>query len=474
VFKLKEKISVFELEDDLIKLAQFEIEDAKAYLYTLVVKKAQNSTADALSKVLHKLAADYKTASSRVIVSLPRHKVTIKNLRLPSINPAEIDNMVKLQASKQLPFAPERVIYGYKITGRDEKGYSEAMLTLAQREIIEKILRPFDIAGINVERLALNSEAVSLWYIARQREKGMQENVCLVDIGKRAVDIHIIKDGGLDFTRSVNFISTDDMDIRMPEELRKTLYTYNKNLSGADITKLILSGRRSLIKKEAPALKDLLKIPAVFIDLLKECPKKERIDFPDETAANAESFTSILALGLCHSALQMNLIPREVLKGKAAKVLKESLILSFVLLLSIIVGAAGITAKNFVDKKRYLSLINKSIEKAKPQVNRLTRLKKISYIVKEQLRFEGSSIDILKELYARVPPQITLSIFDYEDGRLCLLRGMSQSLSDVFKFVSILEESDYFKNVKVRYATKRAIADKEITDFEMICELTHN
>ncbi|MBL7068664.1 MAG: pilus assembly protein PilM [Candidatus Omnitrophica bacterium] len=472
MFKLKERISVFDIEEDLIKLAQVEIEETKGYLYRLIAERAEDSTISALSKTLHKLAANYKVTSSRVILNVPRYKVTVKNLKLPSVNHAEIENMVKLQASKQLPFAPDKIISGYRIKGRDDKGYSDIILALAHRDAIEKMLKPFDVAGIGVDRLALNSEAISLWYVARQREEEKGESLCLADIGKKVLDMHIIKDGDLLFTRSVNFISADDMEIRMAEELKKTLFTYKKNLSGPDVTKLVLTGRRSVIKKEAPALKGLLGIPTVFIDLLKQCPKREKVDLPDESMLDIESFTSVLSLGFNHSGLKTNLIPQEVRQRRVTKVLKENLVMSVILLLCVILGIAGIATKNFIDKKRYLTLINQGIMKAKPEVNKLIKIKRITYIIKKQLRFEGSSIDILKELYSRIPSQITLSIFDCEDGRLCLLRGMSQSLSDVFKFISILEESEYFENVKVRYATKRVIGNKEITDFEIICDLT--
>jgi hypothetical protein len=131
-----------------------------------------------------------------------------------------------------------------------------------------------------------------------------------------------------------------------------------------------------------------------------------------------------------------------------------------------------VLAKNFVDKKRHLSAINRRLEEARPKADMLTRLKEVTSVITKQLRSKGSSIDILRELYGKMPPEITLTIFDYEEGRSCLLRGAAQKLSDVFGFISILEESVYFENVKVRYATKRTTGSREYTDFEIICQLT--
>ena len=45
-------------------------------------------------------------------------------------------------------------------------------------------------------------------------------------------------------------------------------------------------------------------------------------------------------------------------------------------------------------------------------------------------------------------------------------------LSSVFKLLPILEESPYFKNVKINYANKRTFKHKEFADFEIVCALT--
>jgi len=44
-------------------------------------------------------------------------------------------------------------------------------------------------------------------------------------------------------------------------------------------------------------------------------------------------------------------------------------------------------------------------------------------------------------------------------------------LSDVFKYVAILEASPYFKNVKVKYANKRMSQVSDAADFEIICPI---
>lgn len=46
-------------------------------------------------------------------------------------------------------------------------------------------------------------------------------------------------------------------------------------------------------------------------------------------------------------------------------------------------------------------------------------------------------------------------------------------MSDVFKFITILEESPYLKDIQSRYMTRKKIKGKDVNEFELIC-LTDN
>lgn len=471
MFKRKEIISAFDIEGNLIKLAQVGIGDTEKLLYRLDSRRAELDTPDSLAKALRSLVSDYKISTSRVIVSLPRYKVTVKTLKLPSLEPREIEDMVTLQAARQLPFTPDKIISGYKIIRKDISGYSDVMVALAHRNIVDNILSIFKEAGLDIERLTLSSEALGLWYLQRLKEDEKKSCICLADIGSTVLEILIIKEGNLDFTRSISFSLSEKINEKIVDELKRSLFTYNKNYPGTEITKLILTGKRSVINKEALILKKDVALPMVYIDALKSYPRKEETALPNEGILLNESFASVLSLGFNYENLEINLIPQEVRLTRISKLIRESLMMSIVLLLSIFIGMGGIVTKKFIDKKRYLTSINRSLEKTKPKVEELTRLREITQIIKSQIEITGSGIDILRELYSKIPPEISLSILDYEDSRFCLLRGTAQKLSDVFKFISILEESIYFENVKVRYATKRVVRNKELTDFEIICQL---
>lgn len=462
--------SAFEVEGDIVKLAQVSA-GRTPQLHRLAALKAASGAPDDIAKAIRTLSTEHKVGSTDVILSIPRSKVTVKNIRLPSMDPREIEKMAGLQAAKQLPFPPEKIVFGYLALDKDDTGYTDILMALAHRNAIDNLLTILNQADIYAEKLILSSEALYLWHRERLKEEAGKGSILAVDIGRIYLEILVIKNGRLDFTRSVMLPQAEDIQTRIAEEIRNSLFTYEKETQGGKIDKMILTGRQSVLNKEAPALKREFSMPMVYIDAVRSSPREEGVKLPNDAGISSDSFTSLISAAFNAERLETNLIPAEIRSARILKLMRESFLISIALSLSLLIGVGAIVMKNFMDKRRSLAAINKLLDASKPQVKNLTVYRDVTEIVKSQLALTGSSVDIIRELYSRVPKEISLSIIDYEEGKNCLLRGVSEKLSDVFKFVSTLEESPYFENVKVNYATKRAIKNTEITDFEIVCGL---
>jgi Tfp pilus assembly protein PilN len=77
----------------------------------------------------------------------------------------------------------------------------------------------------------------------------------------------------------------------------------------------------------------------------------------------------------------------------------------------------------------------------------------------------------LAQLYDILPKEIELSNIRFEEAGKFSLRGSAVSMSVVFSLVDNLEKSNYFKEVKTRYTTKRKTPSGDVTDFEIVCNL---
>jgi hypothetical protein len=74
---------------------------------------------------------------------------------------------------------------------------------------------------------------------------------------------------------------------------------------------------------------------------------------------------------------------------------------------------------------------------------------------------------LMNELGKSVPPEIVLNYTSIENNEAVTLRGQGLKLSDVFKFVTTLENSKYFRDVSTKYTRTKKVKDREFTDFEI-------
>ena len=82
------------------------------------------------------------------------------------------------------------------------------------------------------------------------------------------------------------------------------------------------------------------------------------------------------------------------------------------------------------------------------------------------------SLDYLYQIHKLTPLEITLKMITLEADNKITLRGQALAMSDVFKFITTLENSGYFKDIQTKYTSKKRIADKDISEFEIICPMT--
>ena len=128
-------------------------------------------------------------------------------------------------------------------------------------------------------------------------------------------------------------------------------------------------------------------------------------------------------------------------------------------------------AKNIYDKTEYLERLKVKLNKLHLEAESLEKIRNRLEIIREQVSIPTSSIDALYELYRITLPGITLNSFFFDEKKQVLIKGQAQDLSAVFKFVTVLEESEYFKGVSVKNATKRKTQLTEVADFEIVCPL---
>ncbi len=468
-YKAEKLITGIDISDNTLKIIAVSKNKKDGGVTVLDCARLPSEDDKAVAKEIRSLLSRNKILHSYFIVSFPRHLVTIKNIKLPAISGSEIKNMAELQAIKYLPYSRDEIVVSYKVITTTPEGYSDILLVLAQRKIVERYVNIFKIAGMHVDKLGLSSEGILNWYLKAAR--GASKPVAIIDIDKHHTHIQIIKDKNLLFSRSISFdaaFAERDKNTIL-KEIRMSFETYSKerNETPAAIT---VSGAEDYTKTIYDILCTNINTPCEIV-LQEDYIKGDRFGEQVLKRLKEYSYTALFGLVLMPEFAEINLIPEEILRIRKTDAAKTELAKSIVLMLCIFVAFFAILEKKMLEKRSYLQKLDAKIKAIAPEVERLDRLKGSSEIIDSQLTFKGSSIDIIREIYMILPKDVSLTLLEFDDKERILLRGTAKELSSVFNFLPVLEKSPYFENAKINYATKRTFKNVDFADFEIVCQL---
>ncbi|KPK39578.1 MAG: hypothetical protein AMJ78_08310, partial [Omnitrophica WOR_2 bacterium SM23_29] len=200
-------ITSIEITDRHIKLLQISAKGSDTKVIACVFKELSATEPEACAAILQGILEEYNIKPKDLVLTISRQSVTIRNIRLPSQNLREIDEMVGFQAVKQIPYPKEEIAYGYNIYGIDSEGYSKIILVICHRDAIERPIEILKDCGLNPTKITLSSFGLINWFILNTelREKSKGSPIILVDCDIGTSDIAIIYNNKLIYTRGLTF-----------------------------------------------------------------------------------------------------------------------------------------------------------------------------------------------------------------------------------------------------------------------------
>lgn len=453
----KDIVTVIEITKDFLKIAQAQMDQKEPVLSKIITEQIQNLPDDQISKKLFTAIKNNKINTSNTIAIISRQNVTIRHLKLPSVDAKELESMMEFQAQRQLPYSKEEIIYDFWLQKRGAEGYSEVMLAIANKDIIDRYLTILENANIRPKFLSLSSELIFNWYFKEQKEQPL----ILVDIDSSTTEINFIFEDRLAFTRSLPFGRVQLLQDRQTNtqkllsEIRNTLSSFNKEHPHVNIKKLIIGG----------ATKDL--------DwLIEELSKELNITVSKlDTKENEVSTSGILGVIFYQLPPKINLLPKAIKQLQSQLQVKIALMKTTVLFGIIIVIILGIFLKKYSDKIIYLRQLDTKIKDIGPVAENIEQVSRKINLLKSQIDYSNSALEALRELYSIIPQDINLTNFSYDEKGFVNIQGVAPALSGVFKLVTDLEKSQRFCNVQTKFASKRKTKEADIVDFHIQCAM---
>lgn len=395
--------------------------------------------------------------------------MTVRLLRIPSIDDEEIRKIMRIESAKHVPYADEDIVSGYRVAEKTADGYSSVLLAVTRREVVDRLTGIAAKAGSpDVPAVVLSSEALLLWYLRASVGKKAGESVCIVNIDTDHIDINIVEDERLVFTRGIVYgekaAFTGD---KVVSEVRVSAASYRKE-SDRTVSKIVLTGVQANAAGCREMLERELKVPVELTGQSENIPLGEGIGIDNEET----SFAELIGLALFPDGTRINLLPGAVQEEKRLAVSKKNIAVTVVIIFMINAVAVGVVFKKLHDKTLCIYRIESESREISPRVERAAKMVKEMKIIRERMEESPLAIDIVSELVKVTPQGISFSMLEFESKKSLTIRGSAGALADVFSYVNVLELSPYFEKVKVKYANKRASVAGESADFELLCLLS--
>jgi Tfp pilus assembly PilM family ATPase len=208
-----------------------------------------------------------------------RGQAILKSLGLPvGADSSELASMVQFQVAKELPFSADEAVSDFIVGshwdgGADAPAAGEAVLAAAVRlPVIDAARQLCDQAGLRLARLGLRPWA-NLRAVYRVLNLSAGQRVLLVDITNDQIEIDVMCDRGLEFSRSATRPAGgpegDDKDAavsRIVTEVVRSLQSVSAMGQAAALSVSMVSGATGLEVGVAMALAERLKVACELFD----------------------------------------------------------------------------------------------------------------------------------------------------------------------------------------------------------------
>lgn len=168
-----------------------------------LVVKGEIVRVEELAKLLKEWGAKEGRAlcSSFFTVSLPEEKSYLRVIQLPKIKQEEVPNAIRWEIEANIPLPLDELVFDYEIVGSTEnhQDHLDVAITAFPRSIVESYVRTFELAGLNLFALELESLALVR---AAASDIDPAKSIIIVDIGHNRASFAFFSGGSVVFTQT--------------------------------------------------------------------------------------------------------------------------------------------------------------------------------------------------------------------------------------------------------------------------------
>jgi type IV pilus assembly protein PilM len=420
-----------------------------------------------------------------VVVAFPRELTSARIINLPTIQPAEVSEMVQFDAERHIPFAIDEAEVSHQVLAQHENYTSDVLLVGARRNDLQRFLDVFRGAGIDPDFISVNAVGNCRPFALGETDG---RTVAVLDIGRRSTDLAVFRNRRPQFSRTL-LVGTGRLEQyieaegRAPEaavdatqwdfgrdgaeendperrwlselipELKRTFQAFqHEPLGGGSIDRIIVCGGLAHATGVEEKLKEELGIETMVArDVLPSRVEGGKIGSLDPEMASAVG----VALDVFDSRQDcLNLLPQGVVEARRREHNRGFIRQAATLMVMIGLLVGGIIFNNYNLQSKKIAFWEDRIAELRPRVSKAYDMKEELAILDSLRDQEITAYRVLRELYRETPERIQIEDYDFTKARdereadTLRLTGKAFNTQEVLSYAQILLGSQYVASVE--------------------------
>ncbi len=420
--------------------------------------------AEALKEAVKK----HGKVQGRIVLGFPRHSATIRYLSLPSSNPDELKEMVFFDAERHVPIPLNEMEISFQIIEQLGEHESRVMMVAVPTDELEPYITMCEEAGIDVNAIDLDVLADVEAY---SRSAAPGETIAVVNFGRSAVNMGVVKDQHLLFSRSLpvpetrllaGFAGANSLkDLqgrvtaagvlnpkerehfsawveRLSMELMRSVSSFLCEMPDTHIDRMILCGGAGYFPAGPPrALTVKVKTKVTVENALNgELPPSDQYQ-----GTELVTVTGLALRGLKPPVQTLNLIPEEVTTARAKEqrsIFRKNVMIFFFMILVLIGGGGFLHWYQLYEDFQRVDGFYSDLNLEAKQVSAMN--KKIK-VVENYIDTRQSCINVLQNVFEELKPfKIWISNITFSKRETLQINGQALNETEINKINHVLNE----------------------------------
>jgi type IV pilus assembly protein PilM len=428
----------------------------------------------AIAGLIHDFIARHKLEKAGFITCVNRNSCLVKFIKLPTLNKEEIADMLPFELEKHIPPELGEVVTSHRLIRQDrrEKGFSEVLIAIIKRDLVEKHLQLLAQAGVTPVLISLSSLALADALLFSGYKQGQ---ALLLNIGVASTEINILAEGELLFSRSIPIRDEEQPVVSarlkiLGDEIEQSVEAFRSERQQSLHPAIYLAGSGSGLPGLAPYLRGRFHADIVPFDPFTGWNSAGEI-VPEQRAIFAQ------AMGLAAEAKTLadndfNLMPADLVSAQARQGRKKLVYLASALVLLVIMPLFLLGIFSRINTKKEINKINERLSGIKTEIGQAKEMQNKVQLYHDCVKGKEKILESLRQLSLSAPSNVFLDHFAYDRREKTInIRGKTTSHAAAAGYAISLDKTGYFDKIVNKGSREEKFNDLSLVSFEMDCQL---